>query len=189
RGARPGDGRDPRAGQGAGEDEQRDLGGDGGRGVADGRLDVLRDDRRWAGREPWGERALGRPRRHVEHAQYAGRGVGAGVSAAGTSLRSAAGEWGRGEVGGWGGRNPGVRGPSADGAECAGGAAPPRGPRGGGRGERRARMHFTGSALLGVGLPLGTLLGAKRAGALPAVALRRASGGFVLLVSVKFLLW
>ncbi len=54
---------------------------------------------------------------------------------------------------------------------------------------RRGQMNITYAAILAVGLLVGPLLGAKLAGTLPAVALRRAFGGFLLLVSVKFLLW
>src|SRR3989441_10434690 len=80
-------------------------------------------------------------RSHVQHAQYAGRGAGDGVSAAGAGLRPAWREWGCGAVGWWGRGDPGVRGPGADGGERARGAAPPRGRGGGGRGERRAGPH------------------------------------------------
>jgi len=54
---------------------------------------------------------------------------------------------------------------------------------------RRGQVNVAYAAIIAVGLFVGPLLGAKLAGALPAVALRRAFGGFLLLVSVKFLLW
>src|SRR5947209_6715725 len=54
---------------------------------------------------------------------------------------------------------------------------------------RRGQMSITCAAILAGGLLVGPLLGAKLAGTLPAVALRRAFGGSLLLVSVKFLLW
>ena len=53
-------------------------------------LHVLRDDRRRPGRVPRRRRALGRPRRDVEHALHAGRGARAAVPAARRALRAPA---------------------------------------------------------------------------------------------------
>ena len=54
---------------------------------------------------------------------------------------------------------------------------------------RRGQVNVAYAAIIAVGLLVGSLLGAKLAGALSEAALRRAFGGFLLLVSVKFLLW
>jgi len=54
---------------------------------------------------------------------------------------------------------------------------------------RRGQVNLAYAAIMAVGLLIGSLLGAKLAGALSEAALRRAFGGFLLLVSVKFLLW
>src|SRR2546429_6364082 len=53
---------------------------------------------------------------------------------------------------------------------------------------RRGQVNITYAAILAVRLLVVPLLGAKLAGALPAVTLRRAFGSVLLLVLVKFLL-
>ena len=53
---------------------------------------------------------------------------------------------------------------------------------------RRGQVNLPYAALIAVGLFIGALLGARLAGGLGDATLRRAFGGFLLLVSVKLLL-
>jgi hypothetical protein len=53
---------------------------------------------------------------------------------------------------------------------------------------RRGQVNVPYAALLAVGLLIGALVGAKLAGELSPLALRRAFGAFLLLVSVKLLI-
>lgn len=53
---------------------------------------------------------------------------------------------------------------------------------------KRGQVNIPYAALLAVGLLIGAFLGAKLAGSLSDVMLRRAFGAFLLLVSAKFLL-
>jgi uncharacterized membrane protein YfcA len=53
---------------------------------------------------------------------------------------------------------------------------------------RRGQVNVPYAAMLAGGLLLGALLGAKLAGALPEPVLRRAFGGFLLLVSLRLLI-
>jgi len=53
---------------------------------------------------------------------------------------------------------------------------------------RRGQVNFPYAAIIAVGLFIGALLGAKLAGVVGEATLRRAFGGFLLLVSVKLLL-
>jgi len=53
---------------------------------------------------------------------------------------------------------------------------------------RRGQVNLLYAGLIAVGLFVGALVGAKLAGSLSDVTLRRAFGGFLLLVSVKLLL-
>src|SRR2546427_5429290 len=56
--------------------EQCDVWRDGGGGKREAWVDVLRDHRWGAGREPGSERPFRRPRRNVEHAEHTDRGAG-----------------------------------------------------------------------------------------------------------------
>ena len=71
---------DPRARAGPGHDEQHRA--------RERPLHVLRDDRRRSGRVPGRGRAVGRPRRDVEHVQHARRGARALVPAPRRALRA-----------------------------------------------------------------------------------------------------
>ncbi len=53
---------------------------------------------------------------------------------------------------------------------------------------RRGQVHIPYAAVIAVGLLIGALVGAKLAGSMSEVMLRRAFGGFLLLVSAKLLL-
>ncbi|MGH7570044.1 MAG: sulfite exporter TauE/SafE family protein [Gemmatimonadales bacterium] len=53
---------------------------------------------------------------------------------------------------------------------------------------RRGQVHIPYAAVIAVGLLIGALVGAKLAGSMSDVMLRRAFGGFLLLVSAKLLL-
>ena len=52
---------------------------------------------------------------------------------------------------------------------------------------RRGQVNVSFAVLLGIGLLVGVLLGAKLAGTIPEPTLRRAFGALLLLLSVKFL--
>lgn len=54
---------------------------------------------------------------------------------------------------------------------------------------RRGQVNFGYAAVIAAGLFLGVLIGAKLAGALPDAALRRIFGGFLLLVSIRLLVF
>jgi len=54
---------------------------------------------------------------------------------------------------------------------------------------KRGQVNVAYAAIIAAGLLIGALLGAKLAGPLSDVALRRAFGALLLLVSVKFLFW
>src|SRR5213596_748031 len=54
---------------------------------------------------------------------------------------------------------------------------------------KRGQVNVAYAAVIAAGLFVGALVGAKLAGSLSDVALRRAFGGLLLLVSVRLLLW
>src|SRR5437667_10372765 len=54
---------------------------------------------------------------------------------------------------------------------------------------KRGQVNIPYAAVIAAGLFVGALVGAKLAGSLSDVALRRAFGGLLLLVSVRLLLW
>jgi len=54
---------------------------------------------------------------------------------------------------------------------------------------KRGQVNVAYAAIIAGGLLVGALVGAKLAGPLSDVALRRTFGGFLLLVSVRLLLW
>src|SRR2546427_9187701 len=87
--------------------EQCDVWRDGGGGKREAWVDVLRDHRWGAGREPGSERPFRRPRRNVEHAEHTDRGAGDGVSLAAEVVRLASGQR---RVGGGGGGGRGGSG-------------------------------------------------------------------------------